>query len=1419
MTKGYIGKISAIVTVNTADAERAFNKSAADAQKFGANLQRTVQQATRDAGKSFDNIFTPLQKLQRAIQASKSASFNLGIKGLSAEELKRVEQLSLAARQLAAPLASAAKQFDGLGAAVQRGFSPALTATQTELLRVRDSMEMAADAGLEGFTGVARQVEKTVAAINQLAEASRQVASLPTGRELAFSDPRLAANLSAAQQAGRNALSLPSRAVQADPQLASLTQQINRVSELAVAAAARVKGAFSGQESATAQQDYDRLNTVLESLITKLNRRYTLFVDSEQSIRDAEQLQNVLARARLDQASTMLPVLQRESAAISRTGETLEQYESRLQAQADAKMRATASGQMFLRVLQQESDAISRTGETLDQYESRLRAAADAQMRAEVASTRLPVLQRESELLSNEGRAVSLDGNRNPRRRVLDELGGEVDSLRRRVGDLAEPLRATVGPEVDRLTTQFQNLARDGVGFTADQARRLSRELSGVGAALDARRNIAQRFGESFGGAGTAGLNLGIDERSLRSVGAQIEFVQGRLSALANEARGPVVAALQALRARAETLFGGGALDTEEGRRELELLRAELARTLAAAEGGSQAGIAASLQRVGDVARGSFGNVGLAVQQAAFAFEDFFSVTGGLDQRIRAAGNNLSQLGFILGSTKGLIAGITVGIGAQFAAMLIKWANNGQTAEDQVKALNDALARQKSLVEDLVRAFDSLGDAIARRAFSGPAQQARQFAQELADINKKQRELREARVADLDEGVQRERARQAAIQRQLESEKDAGRRVALAEELRQSQQREREAARAAAQRPLPTGAQVAEAITRAGDREFAARTRGEDTVTPADTRVLEEARRRAEAAAGASPLELRRILQGQLDDLTRGGTVQRDGAAAQSAAELKRLITALEDPARAAIDALANQVLQSSFAAALSIESAQQDVADAIRRGVPAAADFQAALDNTAKQLDEAQQQLRDAAQIEDPQAREAAVRQAQDRVNDIEMRRDAINERAREIRLGRTVGGERATAALSSLQGNERFANEFAGLTARLADAVDAELSARRELEQAIASGNQAAQEEARARLQAAQQTSDIAAALAEAALAMEEAVSRLRKILDGALSDSERIADDAQRQFTQNPTAENRRARDDAERQLIQDRRRVTEANNAIDFRRSQAMRSDPELQRINGEIEFINQQRQRDAEDARINRTEVDPERDREQRDRLARLEAEREERLRNLTQAEREAADEIAREIDARARLIAQIEKERQFDEEVRNRQNPVGDPMRGLDLLETPSQRAARDAAQQAADAIAAFDEQVRGLFDANGGLPNESILAQSADLRKQLNAGLDEVFSSAARGAAPAIAELFDQVQNAVVQGPSRAALNVTDVSTQEGSRELTRLLRGDDSARNVNVVQLERQNQSLIKIIEVMTKVEEKIGMTIDLK
>lgn len=68
---------------------------------------------------------------------------------------------------------------------------------------------------------------------------------------------------------------------------------------------------------------------------------------------------------------------------------------------------------------------------------------------------------------------------------------------------------------------------------------------------------------------------------------------------------------------------------------------------------------------------------------------------------------------------------------------------------------------------------------------------------------------------------------------------------------------------------------------------------------------------------------------------------------------------------------------------------------------------------------------------------------------------------------------------------------------------------------------------------------------------------------------------------------------------------------------------------------------------------------------------------------------------------------------------------------------------------------------------------------------------------------APAMMGFREERLNAILQGPSRAALNAADINTSEGSRELNRLLRGEDPAKEVNLEELRKQSGLLKEIVD----------------
>jgi hypothetical protein len=135
-----------------------------------------------------------------------------------------------------------------------------------------------------------------------------------------------------------------------------------------------------------------------------------------------------------------------------------------------------------------------------------------------------------------------------------------------------------------------------------------------------------------------------------------------------------------------------------------------------------------------------------------------------------------------------------------------------------------------------------------------------------------------------------------------------------------------------------------------------------------------------------------------------------------------------------------------------------------------------------------------------------------------------------------------------------------------------------------------------------------------------------------------------------------------------------------------------------------------------------------------------------------------------------------------------RQEADSSAERGKSLSMTPGQRAAGELSEGLLDIrrrFGAIAEDTNGLVDENAILESQKMFAEERT-----------------RQSAPAIFNLADQVQNAIMQGPSRAALQANDVTTTQGASELNRLLRGDDSAKNQDLVELQKQSKALDELV-----------------
>jgi hypothetical protein len=1105
--------------------------------------------------------------------------------------------------------------------------------------------------------------------------------------------------------------------------------------------------------------------------------------------------------------------------------------------------------------------------------------------------------------------------------RQLLSLRAAVGSLQTEMDKLPLPLQAKFIPAINKIRDAFQNL----------NSTSTSREIEIATKKAEALGRVLARAGQGAKLGATLGDSL--NTAAFTKTEKQLGLIRSKLIDVGVSANGPVAAAFNNLAKYAGDAASKGVLGFGQTKAQLDLYIDRLVAAAVAAGNLTVAEGKAFKKGIGDVSRGGIDKYSLALNQAAFAVDDFLSSVGGWDQKLRAVSNNVTQLAFVAGGTTGLFIGLGAVLGGQAAIGIYKWINNGRMAEDQTKALSDALARQKTLVEDLAQAFRSLGDAMTRGTFSAGAEQAQEFSRQLEDIKKKQNESVRNSIIDLDPAVIQQRAEQRKLQRKIDASTDAGEIVGLQTQMEVSRRLEKEASDKAASAPEPTTIDVQSRIQEAFREMANALERDVSNFNPetpgagaAAAAPLRE--KAANVEQSGSIKEARDQLQRTIKELsTQVESGFFNGEQAEAArTQIQKLfatLSSLEAPLIREIDALANEIAESSRGPALKIRQAQEDVADAIKRGVPTAGAFQRELDASAKKLKDAYSKLEEAQNEKVPEKRQQKVDEAQANVAQVEKEMAGVDARSRELRLGRSYGGERATSALSALSG-ERFANERGGSTASLRAAIDDEIQARRNLEAATAKGVDAEIKAAEAKLEASQKASEVAAAFAEATAALEAALARIRKIGDSAMQKSESGADAAQKAYEENPLRGGAmEARDAAEARLVEDRASVANAQADLDNKRRE-IQADPRMIGIDNEIE-ANKQRRQDLE-AKAAIGGITP-KEQAELDAAAKREIElmrqREQLAQNLTQAERKQLDAInngiaarEKELDALRQKAAQdptfdrrkaaaeqiTETSRRQADEAQQRftNNPTSqnrkdrdeadrrlreDSKRGEGLqdsldakkremqqdprvqaidkeLKANNERLAALAGKEAAGGLTEGEKQerkdlqaknrtMRGERDAiveqgtrpeRDAIDKEQIAQNKRDramrgrdlgmteqdrFKKEFTEGagadinaraaqmrqggedptkfLQQAVKNQMETVAPMLQQFEEERQNALLQGPSRAALKATDVSTSEGAAELTRLIRGDDSAKDVNLAELRKQTQKFDELIQVI--------------
>ena len=371
--------------------------------------------------------------------------------------------------------------------------------------------------------------------------------------------------------------------------------------------------------------------------------------------------------------------------------------------------------------------------------------------------------------------------------RQADVLKGKINSLKSQLDQLDDPIRSTMIPAIEQMEAHFRSGLPDAINASIANAKQMEVSLARLQKASAIKTSGAI-----------------IDDAAItRSMGrlAGMEQVLLRVGAAAGS---DTALAFDRLANATRTAVQAGTLGLPDTIRLLNTLEKEAVEAAAATKNISVGGAFAAIDRAGDVGRTGMSKFSMGLNQAMFAVDDFFSSVGGIEQKIRAVSNNITQLGFVVGDAKGLFVSLAAVITAQVGLALYKYINDGRSAEDVTKALNDALARQKSLLESLAQAYDSLADSIGKSGMSERGQKEAERKKQFDDIRKKQKELRDEDMYSLDPTVNKERANQTKLQRDLETAGTAGGRIVIEKKIKESKERERVRKEELDNAPAPT---------------------------------------------------------------------------------------------------------------------------------------------------------------------------------------------------------------------------------------------------------------------------------------------------------------------------------------------------------------------------------------------------------------------------------------------------------------------------------------------------------------------------------------------------------------------------------------------------------------------------------------
>jgi hypothetical protein len=847
---GYLGRISAVVTANTTDFTRNIGAAREEMERFARSTRSSVNSYRLNFDTAtLDRTLTKLQLFRRTLQEAAGQSIDTGA----------LDQLYEIVEDLSKPLTKVKNDIEGLGNNVQAQLYPAMERAQRGVQRLYNAI---AD-GSTTLQAEARNIAELTRQITLLGNSTAAIKDIENlGKKLdvrnsgsTFLQPRAQESLKRSDVLRGEAAKL-SPETRADAFWQTQADMAERNAARIAQAAARVERYRAAIARSAPGDRRDRLVGGLAAaesqLDSRVDRQNRLNAQMELGIA-AGRMRDAATSARpstdadgIDAARVRLTALQATLRSVRPDG-AFDAYAASLATMADNAARAAGSAAQLRAQLTQLNAAMD-AGERLAAAQGNLNAInkRSAAVGNKFADPRAEMAKTFADTRAAMGPAHKDEIDASQRKNYLSEIvAPRLSGAESGISGLAREFQSQLMPQLKAAQAEMRRLTSENAAPAIGEIRKLRNEVDSLEKSIMAA-DVASKKLAQF----DAATAMNNQPRAIQDFQHDFQMLLN-LSGQLNDNLGTQMAGnlqrswsrVREIVSELATLQQQPATAASAARRtqlldEVRGVSQQLARELAQldpsrfTEKQINRLLSANRRLRGDFdgMRSGAMRAQLGIQQLAFAVDDFMSATGGMEYKVRAISNNLTQFAFVMGGTYGLVLGVAAVLGTQLLMQFTNIGNASKESEEKLKLLNDRLEKSKSLAEENAKAFKelakSLRDAGAGGLFSG----RNAIENVIEERRKAQKEQRQAAVsASSPKSVEAE-----ATAKRLEEELGKTILPARRAELRREIEAARVAAKDAAERAMvaPSFAEVGKSLRRGQEL----RGRAATAAAPSDNR-------------------------------------------------------------------------------------------------------------------------------------------------------------------------------------------------------------------------------------------------------------------------------------------------------------------------------------------------------------------------------------------------------------------------------------------------------------------------------------------------------------------------------------------------------------------------------------------------------